>query len=181
MSFDLRQAQEILAATPGTLRALLGNLSAQWLRCDEGPETFSPRDVVGHLLFGERTDWMARVQRILDDGEETPFDPFDRRGHEGNIAELSLKQVLNEFEQARKNNLADLTALNLQPSDLQRRGTHPALGPVTLGQLLATWVVHDLGHIRQITRVMAGRHREAVGPWRAYLPVLNEGPGADAR
>ena len=171
----MQEAREILGRTPAVLRALLEGLSEAWTECDEGPRTFRPVDVVGHLLHGERTDWMSRVRRILEVGEEQAFDPFDRWGHEPDVERCALDELLREFEHARARNLQELADLELGEADFDRRGEHPELGSVTLGELLATWVVHDLGHLRQICRVMAGRYAEDVGPWRAYLPVLDEG------
>lgn len=173
---DLTEVQEILARTPAVLRSLLAGLPAVWRECDEGPGTFRPADVVGHLLHGERTDWIVRVEHILEHGDSLPFEPFDRRGHEEEVARRSLDELLDAFRRERARSLTRLEGLGLSPADLARRGLHPALGPVTLGQLLATWVVHDLGHLRQVCRVLSGRYRDRVGPWQAYLPVLAEGP-----
>jgi hypothetical protein len=140
---------------------------------NEGPETWSPFDVVGHLIHGERTDWMQRVRIILDAGETRPFDPFDRFAQFRESQGRSLTDLLDEFGALRAENLRRLAQLELTGEDLDRRGLHPALGPVTMRELLATWVAHDLGHIAQITRVMAKRHADDVGPWREYLPVLH--------
>lgn len=174
MGFELRQATEVLGRTPETLRTLLGGLSEPWLTADEGRDTFTPRDVVGHLIHGEETDWVPRIRIILEHGGERPFESFDRRGFREAIADASTDELLDRFAALRKSNLEFLKSLRLTPFQLTREGTHPELGRVTLEQLIATWVVHDLGHIRQIVRVMAKRYREAVGPWKAYLPVLEE-------
>jgi uncharacterized protein YndB with AHSA1/START domain len=173
-AFRLDEAVEVLSRTPATLAALLRGLPEAWTEATEGPGTFSPRDVVGHLLHGERTDWMPRVRRILAEGDRRPFDPFDRRGHEGELSGWTLGSLLDAFAAERAASLAALRALALTEADLDRTGIHPALGRVTLRMLLSTWVVHDLGHVRQACRVLAGRYRSDVGPWTAYLPVLSE-------
>jgi hypothetical protein len=144
-----------------------------WLDCREGPKTFSPLDVLGHLIYGEQVDWIPRIRIILEQGEARPFDPFDRVGFEDLIAGKTIEELLNTFEALRQASLQELSALKLEPTMLSRTGTHPALGQVTLGQLLAAWVVHDLGHLAQIERVMARQYRDAVGPWREYLPILD--------
>jgi hypothetical protein len=163
---------EVLGRTPPTLRALLGPLRDPWLECDEGPATFSPRDVLGHLIFGEETDWMPRARIILEHGESRPFDPFDRFGFRDRVAGLGTAELLDRFETLRRRNLAELESLRLGPPDLERRGRHPELGPVTLGELLATWVAHDLDHVSQVARVMARRCQDDVGPWQAFLRIL---------
>jgi hypothetical protein len=163
---------EVLERTPSTLRSLLGPLRDPWLDGNEGPGTFSPRDVLGHLIFGEETDWIPRARIILEHGEARPFDPFDRFGYRDRLAGLTVGQLLDRFETLRQRNLAELESLRLRPPDLERKGLHPDLGPVTLGELLATWVAHDLDHLAQVARVMARRCREDVGPWRAFLRIL---------
>jgi DinB family protein len=178
MSFSLSEATAILSRTPASLDALLRGLPDRLVRSNEGhtkdgKDTWSPFDIVGHLIVGERTDWMPRARIILDHGEARPFHPFDRFAHEKESRGKSLKQLLDEFARLRRENLAALQALNLQPEDLARRGTHPELGVVTLSELLATWAVHDLTHLHQISRVMAHQYRDAVGPWSAYLGVLH--------
>lgn len=172
MEFSLAQAVEVLSRTPGVLRALLGGLSEFWVRNNYGPETFSPFDVVGHLIHGEKTDWMARVRIILEHGPARPFEPFDRYAMYKESRGKSIGQRLGEFEELRRKNLADLSRLNLTPDKFDLRGTHPALGPVTLRQLLSTWVVHDLGHLHQIAKCMAWQYRDNVGPWKEYLTIL---------
>lgn len=163
----------VLSRTPGTLAALLSELPSAWLETNEGEGTFSPRDVVGHLIHGEKTDWVPRIRLILESGETQPFVPFDRFGFRDAIRGVPIEALLEEFEALRSSSLAALAALSLTPDQLERRGTHPELGPVTLGQLLATWAVHDLNHIGQIVRVMSARCEIAVGPWKAYLGILS--------
>jgi hypothetical protein len=175
--FSLAEAIAVLTRTPATLDALLRGLPDTWVHGSEesskdGKDTWSPFDIVGHLIVGERTDWMPRARIILQHGEAGPFDPFDRFAQTKESQGKSLEQLLDEFARLRKENLAALQALNLQPQDLTRRGRHPELGVVTLSELLATWAVHDLTHLHQLSRVMAHQYRDAVGPWRAYLGVL---------
>jgi hypothetical protein len=162
----------VLARTPGTLRALLEGLSAPWVEADEGEGTFSPRDVLGHLIHGEKTDWVPRIRLILEAGEGKPFEPFNRVGFREAIRGISTTALLDEFSSLRTSNLALLSDLSLSPAQLSLKGRHPELGVVTLGQLLATWAVHDLNHIGQVVRVMSKRYGEAVGPWKAYLGIL---------
>src|SRR5262245_18853783 len=164
MQFDRDEAAVILARTPELLRAWLGGVSEAWLDANEGPDTFSPREVVGHLLHGEETDWIPRARRILEQGEAKPFDPFDRFAHRERFVDWSMDRLLDGFEAARSESLRMLRSLPAAPADLARRGTHPALGSVTLRQLLATWVVHDLNHVAQIARVLAKQYGEEVGP-----------------
>jgi hypothetical protein len=170
--FSLTEATSVLARTPTTLNALLRGLPGVWTNCNEGKDSWNAFDIVGHLIVGERTDWMPRVRIVLDNGEARPFDPFDRFEQLKESQEKSMEQLLDDFARLRTENLAALRALNLQPGDLTRRGIHPTLGVVTLSELLATWVVHDLTHMHQLSRVMAHRYRDAVGPWSAYLGVL---------
>jgi hypothetical protein len=177
--FSLADAIAVLSRTPATLNALLSGLPNVWVRCDEGKDTWSAFDILGHLICGERTDWIPRARIILENGEARPFDPFDRFAQSRESQDKSLEQLLDEFARLRSENLAALQALNLQPGDLARRGRHPALGAVTLSELLATWAVHDLTHVHQLSRVMAHRYSGAVGPWSAYLGVLHcEGHGS---
>jgi hypothetical protein len=163
---------QVLEATPRALRGLLAGLDQAWLRCDEGPDTFSPLDVLGHLIHGEETDWIPRLRLILEHGPTRPFEPFDRFAFRSHLGGASVGELLDRFESKRAENLAALRALALRPEQLALAGRHPALGAVTLGQLLATWAVHDLGHIRQVVRVMARRYGSEVGPWREYLSIL---------
>jgi hypothetical protein len=170
--FNLAEAVAVLTRTPATLDAFLRGLPDIWVHRNEGKDTWSAFDIVGHLIVGERTDWMPRVRIILERGEARPFDPFDRFAQAKENQGKSLEQMLDEFASLRRENLVVLQALNLQPQDFTRRGKHPALGVVTLSELLATWVVHDLTHMHQLSRVMAHQYRDAVGPWSAYLGVL---------
>ena len=170
--FSLADAIAVLTRTPATLDALLRGLPNIWVRRNEGNDTWNAFDIVGHLISGERTDWMPRVGIMLENGEARPFDPFDRFAQLKESQDKSLEQLLDDFARLRRENLAALQALNLQHEDLTRRGRHPALGVVTLSELLATWAVHDLTHVHQLSRVMAHQYRDTVGPWRAYLGVL---------
>jgi len=163
----------VLSRTPGPLNALLRELPDTWTSATEGPGTWSPYDVVGHLIHGEKADWIPRLNIILEHGDARPFDPFDREAQFRDSAGKSLPELLDEFSRLRRQNLDRLRALNLRPEQLELRGTHPALGRVTLRQLLATWTAHDLGHIIQISRVMAKRYRQDVGPWAEYLSVMH--------
>lgn len=154
------------------LIALLADLPPDWTAGNEGPDTWSPFDVVGHLIDGEQTDWMERARIILSDAPERRFKPFDRSRHLTLNKGRTLRELLDQFAELRAHNLAALRALRLSAQDFARTGEHPALGTVTLAQLLATWVVHDLGHIGQIVRVMSKQYKAAAGPWESYLPVL---------
>ena len=174
MQFELVQAIEILQRTPATLNSLLRDLSEQWLVQNEGPETWSPYDVIGHLIHGEETDWIPLAKIILEHGETSAFEPFDRVAMFEESKGKSIVELLDTFAQLRAANVRELQSMNLTPDLLGKRGRHPELGVVTLRQLLSTWVVHDLGHIRQVVRVMSKQYRDAVGPWRAYLSVLEE-------
>ena len=173
MTFDLNDGEAVLERTPRVLEALLSGLPRAWTTGNEGTDTWSPFDVVGHLIDGELTDWMTRLHVILAQGPNRRFEPFDRFRHAGRNTHRALEDLLAEFRQLREKNLGELRALHLTPVQLQLTGEHPEFGTVTLAQLLATWVAHDLGHIAQITRVMAKQYRQAVGPWEAYLPVLH--------
>jgi hypothetical protein len=170
--FDPGEAIPLLARTPATLHALLGGLPEAWVTANEGAGTWSAYDVVGHLIHGERTDWIVRTEHILKHGAELPFAPFDREAMRHD-APRPLAELLNTFAALRASNLARLDALKLTVTDLARPGLHPALGAVTLGHHLASWVVHDLSHLAQIARVLGKRYRTTVGPWRAYLPMLD--------
>jgi len=175
MEFRFQDALPVLRRTPAVLRELLAGLPPGWIEAVEGPGTWSPFDVVGHLIHGERTDWIPRVEHMLRHGEAVPFPPFDREAMFGASEGLSLEELLDTFGRLRTGNLDRLVALEVTDADLSRRGSHPEFGAVTMGQHLATWVAHDLVHLGQIVRVMARQYAEAVGPWRAYLPTL--GPG----
>jgi hypothetical protein len=163
----------ILRQTPLTVGALLDGLPEDLLGANEGPDTFSPRDVLGHLVFGEETDWVPRIRIILEHGPRRPFTPFDRTGFRAAYAGVGTAELLDRFASLRGSNLAFVTDLRLTPEKLALPGTHPELGAVTLGQLLSTWAVHDLGHVTQISRVLANQYRDEVGPWRAYLTILD--------
>jgi hypothetical protein len=165
----------ILERTPNMLRVWLEGLPKEWIEWRIGPDAFSPFDVIGHLIHGERTDWIPRLRMILEHGTSRPFEPFDRFAMYDLSNGRSLASLLDEFAQLREANLKVLQSLKLSDADLKREGQHPALGRVTLSQLLATWVVHDLNHIDQIARTMAHRYRDDVGPWHAYLGVLSRG------
>jgi hypothetical protein len=172
MSQNLEHTISLLARTPAVLDALLRDLPDAWTLRNEGEATWSAFDVVGHLIHGERTDWMPRARRLLEFGETRSFDPFDRWGQVRESQGKSLGQLLDEFARLRSDNLRELQALNLKSEDLDKRGRHPALGVVTLSELLATWAAHDLTHLHQLSRIMAHQYRDAVGPWSVYLGVL---------
>ncbi len=165
-----------LERTPAALDALLRGLPEARLHATEGGDTFSPFDVVGHLIDGEETDWMVRALIILGDDAERTFRPYDRFRHRERNRGRTIDALLDEFAALRRANLARLRALPIGDAELARTATHPALGTVTLAQLLSAWTVHDLGHVAQVSRVLAKRYREAAGPWRAYLPVLDDRP-----
>lgn len=172
MTYRTEHVTDLLSRTPGVLRALLLNLPDPWIKENEGGESWSPFDVVGHLIHGEETDWIPRVYHILDHGEAKTFEPFDRFAQFKKSKGKSLEDLLDTFEQLRKENVGTLKNLELTPAELELKGKHPDFGTVTMAELLATWVVHDLGHIAQIARVMSKRYSGAVGPWKDYLPVL---------
>jgi hypothetical protein len=174
MDFDLAQAVDVLRRTPATLDALLRDAPDAWTRPNEGPETFSAFDNIGHLIDGEETDWIPRARIILAGGAEPRFEPYDRFRHWTRNAGRTLPSLLDEFAQLRATNLTTLAAWKLGDNQLGLPGLHPRLGPVTLRQLLAAWVVHDLGHVAQVARVMAKQYTEAVGPWVPFLPVLTD-------
>jgi hypothetical protein len=173
MDFKLEHAVEILGRTPSVLRSMLDGLDASWTDADEGPETWSPYVIVGHLIHGERTDWIPRAQIILSQGSNRKFTPYDRFAQFHESEGKSLGDLLDEFARLRDVNLKTVASWNLTDEQLALRGEHPEFGAVTLSQLLSTWVAHDLGHIAQAARVMAKQYRDAVGPWRAYLPVMD--------
>jgi hypothetical protein len=172
MEPDLTQTIALLERTPAALNVFLRDLPEPWTSANEGAKTWSAFDIVGHLIHGELTDWMPRAKMIMASGESRPFERFDRLAQERESKGKTLAQLLDEFARLRSQNLAELRGMNLKPQDLARRGVHPALGAVTLAQLLATWAAHDLTHLHQLSRVMAHQYREAVGPWSAYLGVL---------
>jgi hypothetical protein len=168
----LEQTIALLSRTPAALDALLRGLPDFWTLRNEGEDTWSAYDVVGHLIHGERTDWIPRAIRILESGESVPFDPFDRWAQARESEGKTLDQLLDRYAHLRTENIAALRALNLSSADLALRGRHPALGNVTLSELLSTWAAHDLTHLHQISRIMAHQYRQAVGPWTAFLGVM---------
>lgn len=172
MKQNLQHTIALLSRTPSALDALLRPLPDAWILAHEGQNTWNAFGIIGHLIHGERTDWIPRIKMILESGESRAFVPFDRLAQQRESQGKSLPQLLDEFSTLRAANLRELSALNLQPHDFDRRGRHPSLGPVTLSQLLATWAVHDLTHLHQISRVFSHQYRDAVGPWNAYLGVL---------
>src|SRR3954462_11013530 len=169
---NLQETVALLERTPRVLHALLRGLPETWTTGREGEGSWNPFEVVAHLIHAEREDWIPRARCVLDYGESRPFAPFDREGNFGESRLRRLRELLDEFARGRAESLHQLTALNLQPSDLEKTGTHPALGAVTLSELLATWAAHDLTHLHQISRVMAAQYREAVGPWSRFLGVM---------
>ena len=172
MEFRLNQSFEILEKTPIVIESYLSGLSRDWIKNNEGKGTWSPYDILGHLIFGEKTDWMIRVKTILGDSDNKLFEPFDRFAQLKEDQNRSIETMIQQFKVLRKKNLDDLRSLNITEKDLSLVGTHPELGEVSLQQLLATWTVHDLGHIGQISRVMAKQYSSEVGPWTEYLSVL---------
>ena len=172
MKFSMDDAIPMLRRTPAVLRAWLWDLPESWTTPNEGPDTWSPYDVLGHLIHGERTDWIPRIEILLNHGESRPFTPFDRFAQFSASQGKSLRELLDTFSELRIENLTRLESLHLTNADFERKGMHPELGRVTLGQLLGTWVAHDLNHLGQIARVMGRQYTTAVGPWLAYLPLL---------
>ena len=173
MQYSLERSYEILERTPAVLQSLLAGLSNDWIMPNEGPETFSPYDVVGHLIHGEKTDWTARMKMILEFGNKKTFERWNREAMYEESEGKTLQQLLAEFALLRKENMIWFRSLNLLEADFDRKGMHPVLGEVTLRNLLATWVVHDLTHIAQITRVMAKQYKEEMGPWPEFFRILN--------
>ncbi|WP_422106796.1 DinB family protein [Winogradskyella sp.] len=173
MRYQFTEALEVLEQTPKTLKSLLGQLSEPWLYNNEGDGTWSPYDIVGHLIHGEKTDWIPRLKIILSTSTNKTFTPFDRFAQFEASKGKSITQLLDEFETLRQDNLAVLKSLHLSESQLALTGLHPDFGEVTASQLLATWVTHDLAHMAQIGRVMAKQYKVEVGPWAAYIPILN--------
>jgi len=174
MKYQIDQAIEILSRTPATLSSMLLGLSEPWVIHNEGGESWSPYDIVGHLIHGERSDWMQRIERILELGEAWSFEPFDRFAQFHESRGKSLRELLETFADLRQYNLKSLDAIDITEDKLELCGTHPDFGQVTLRQLLATWVVHDLGHLAQAARVMAKQYAGEVGPWKAYSPILKD-------
>jgi hypothetical protein len=173
MDFNLAEGIAVLERTPQAFRAMLDGLSPPWTDATEGPETWSPYVIVGHLIHAERTDWIPRAQIILAQGPQRRFTPYDRFAQFHESQGKTLAELLDEFARLRAEGLTTLTGWRLTEPQLDLQGEHPEFGPVSLRQLLATWVAHDLGHVAQTARVMAKQYRDAVGPWRAYLPVLD--------
>jgi len=163
----------VLARTPAVLHAMLTGLCDGWITRPYGPDTFSPFDVVGHLIHGEHTDWIPRARIILEHGESRPFEPFDRYAMYEASKGKTINELLNTFDELRLDNVAELRSLRLTADKLTLKGTHPALGTVTLSQLLATWVAHDLNHIHQIAKCMAWQYKEAIGPWRPFVSFVD--------
>ena len=173
MKFDIDRSLEILERTPAVLQELLQGLSDDWIFSNEGPETFSPFDVLGHLIHGEKTDWAPRIKMILEYGNAKTFVPWDRYAQYEESKGKTLQQLLDEFKRVREENMDWYRSLHLTEADLDKTGIHPKLGEVTLQNLLATWVVHDLTHIAQVTRVMAKQFKEEMGPWPEFFRVLS--------
>jgi hypothetical protein len=173
MEYSQEKSLEILGKTPTVLKTLLTGLNDEWIINNEGAETFSPYDVVGHLIHGEKTDWPLRIRRVLDFGTTKPFDSFDRFAMYEESKGKTIDQMLDEFEAVRKQNINWFKSLQLTENDFDKKGMHPRLGEVTLRNLLATWVVHDLTHIAQITRVMAKQYKTEIGPWVEFFRILN--------
>jgi hypothetical protein len=173
MNFDINKSIEILERTPSVIEAMLSGISEEWITNNEGRDTWSPYDVVGHLIHGEKTDWIIRMEIILSDNEDKKIQSFDRFAQFEESKGKSLQMLIEEFKMLRKQNIIKLRLKKIESSDLLKEGIHPDFGKVTLKQLLSTWVVHDLNHITQIARVMAKQYKAEVGPWVAYLSVLN--------
>lgn len=173
MDFDIDKSVEILGKTPFVLETLLSSISKEWIENDEGENTWSPYVVVGHLVFGEKTDWIVRIKTILSDNENKLFEPFDRFAQLNGVQNIPILDLVDEFKLLRVENLEELTSLNITRKDFERSGIHPEFGHVTIQQLISAWVVHDLGHLAQISRVMAKQYAGNVGPWKAYLGILN--------
>lgn len=174
MQFELNKSIDILERTPFTVASMLNGLSDEWLKNNEGSYTWSPYDILGHLIFGEKTDWVVRINIILSSSNNKLFEPFDRFAQMNENQDRSVDKMLQEFHLLRQQNLEELKSLKLKEDDFGKTGIHPEFGVVTLGQLISTWVVHDLSHIAQISRVMAKQYDKQVGPWKAYLGILNQ-------
>jgi hypothetical protein len=173
MNYNSEKSIQILERTPSVLKTLLSNLDDDWIMNNEGPETFSPYDVIGHLIHGEKTDWTTRAKIILEFGSSKPFEPYDRFAQYEESKGKTLAQLLDEFERLRNGNVVWLMSLNLTETDLDKKGMHPSLGEVTLRNLLSTWVVHDLTHIAQTARVMSKQYKTEIGPWADFFRILN--------
>jgi len=173
MQFSLERSYEILERTPEVLKTLVADLPDQWTMSNEGPETFSPYDVLGHLIHGEKTDWTERIKMILEHGVSKPFVPYDRFAMYKESKGKDINQLLKKFKKLRKQNLKWLRSLELTETDFDKKGMHPVLGEVSLRQLLSTWVIHDLTHIAQVGRVMAKQYKEEMGPWLEFFRVMS--------
>jgi len=172
MTFSIDQAFEILGRTPGVYESLLSGLSDEWTRNNEGPETWSPYNIVAHLIAGEKTDWIPRAKIILSDSENKTFEPFDMEAHFKTDQSIPIEDLLAEFKSLRKECLEELKAMQIDEKKMAETGIHPELGEANLKELLSTWVVHDLGHIAQVSRVMAKQYKTEVGPWSKFLGIL---------
>jgi hypothetical protein len=173
MIYSVERSIEVLERTPEVLKALLSGLHEDWTQNNEGPDTFSPFDVVGHLIHGEKTDWRPRINRILEHGQEKAFDPYDRFAQYTESKGKTLAQLLDEFDALRSQNMEWFRSLSLNETDFEKKGMHPVLGNVTLRNLLATWVIHDLTHIAQIARVMAKQYKDEMGPWQQFFRIIH--------
>ena len=174
MNFELSKSIEILESTPLLLKSYLEGLSEEWIKNNEGENTWSPYDIVGHLIYGEKTDWIPRIRIILKNGKDKLFEPFDRFAQLHNDQTRPITDLIYEFQQLRSENLKELKRFEITSSDLMLKGIHPEFGEVTLQQLISTWTVHDLGHIAQISRVMSKQYKMEVGPWIDYLGILKK-------
>jgi hypothetical protein len=173
MIYSMERSIEVLERTPEVLKALLSGLHEDWTQNNEGPDTFSPFDVVGHLIHGEKTDWRPRINRILEHGQEKAFDPYDRFAQYTESKGKTLAQLLDEFDALRSQNMEWFRSLSLNETEFEKKGMHPVLGNVTLRNLLATWVIHDLTHIAQIARVMAKQYKDEMGPWQQFFRIIH--------
>ena len=174
MNYTIAESIQILSSTPSVLKTWLGDLSESWTQSNEGPETWSPFDVLGHLIHGDKTDWIPRLQIILSDDEDKNFTPFDRFAQEKESVGKSMTDLLTEFESLRKNNIESLSSLALNEDDLLKTGIHPEFGEVNAKQLLSTWTIHDLAHIYQIARVMGNQYADEAGPWKNYIRMIKQ-------
>jgi len=174
MQFDLKKSIEILTRTPYVIEILLNGINNEWIMNNEGENTWSPFDIIGHLIYGDKTDWIIRMEIILSDSQNKRFTPFDRFAQFEENKGKDIVQLLNEFKVIRKQNIEILESKKINLKDLTKKGIHPVFGEVTLEELLATWTAHDLSHIAQIARVMARQYTNEVGPWKQYLPILEK-------
>ncbi len=177
--FELQSAIHQLQRTPEVIRYLISGVPEAVLSANEGPGTWSPVEVLGHLIYGEQEDWLPRTRIILEFGTDQPFEPFDRTGHEAFIKGKKTEELLEEFSVCRTSNVKKLQEMELSSGDLQRKGVHPEFGEISLKQMLAAWVVHDLGHINQIARVIAKAYHNEIGPWSKYLTIVRSFPAPE--